>query len=799
MLSAISRQIGRLLASVILGLALTGVARAAAQAAPAASAPALTSAQAAQALDVLENPQKRNELIATLKAIAQSGAAKPAAPARAAPVPAKPGATPAPAKVVPAPADEKKITLEPDSLGATVLISVSGFATRLWAETLFSAQSIQSVPLLWGWMVVMATNPLAYTLLRAAVWRVALAFACGLALLFLVTRLVGPAIRAMEGHRGPDTPVAGTENGEEAEEEITAERPRPSRKVAAAMLLHRFPLVFARFLLDLLPIIAFAIGGHLLAATPLGGSDQTRLIVLAMVDGYALAMTIIAFTRALVSPRVGRLRLFQVSDATAAWVMRWVTRLAVVSTFGYAIAEVGLLLGMTIPAHDGVLKLTGLINHIMLAIMVLQKRRVVRNWLRAPTGVTGMAARLRNALAAHWHWMALFLLAALWFAWAVEIRNGMAKVFHIFAAFVAIGIISRLLLIVLLGAVERALTPSTELLHRYPGLEARMRIYHPIIAGTIRVLVYVFAAILLLEFWGVPLVAWFASSLVGVRVAAGLGTMVLTFILALAIWEVANAAMEAHLARLSREQQIAKAARVRTLMPLLRSTLFTAVVVMGGLTILSEIGINIAPLLAGAGIAGVAIGFGSQKLVQDLITGMFLLLENAMQVGDLVTVSGLSGTVENLSVRTIRLRATDGSVHIIPFSAVTSVTNTNRGLGNAAVSVTIAFDEDADRAMEVLKQIASEMRKEPDYASRMLSDIQLWGVDKLDGASVTISGQIPCTDAGRWPVQREFNRRVKKRFQEMGIALFNPSQTYVVPSLQGVRRARLPAQEEAAE
>jgi moderate conductance mechanosensitive channel len=814
MLSAISRQTGHLLASLILGLALVGVARAAAPATSAGSTPALTSAQAAQALDVLESPQKRDELIATLKAIAQSSAARPAAPAaaQAAPAPGKPAAAPAQVVAAPAkpaappagakpapPAEEKKITLEPNSLGATVLVSVSGFGARLWAQALRSAQSIQSFPLLYGWIVVMATNPLAYALLRAAVWRVALAFACGLALQYFVKRLVERPVRATEEQAGASAPVSGAEDGGRREEETEAETLRPSRKVAAAALLHRIPSVLARFLLDLLPVIGFALGGHILAATPLGGSDQTRLIVLAMVDGFALALALIVFTRALVSPRVGHLRLFQVSDATAAWIIRWVTRLAVNSTFGYAIAEVGLLLGMSMPAYDGVLKMTGLINHTMLAIMVLQKRRAVRNWLRAPAGSTGMSARLRNAFAVHWHWYTLFLLVAVWFAWAVEIRNGIAKVFHIFVALAVVGIIGRLLLIVLLGAMERALTPSAELLDRYPGLEARMRIYHPIIAGTIRVLVYVFGLILLLELWGVPLIGWFGSSLVGVRVAAGFGSMVLTVIIALAVWEAANASMESHLARLSREQQIAKAARLRTLMPLLRSALFTAVVVVAGLTILSEIGINIAPLLAGAGIIGVAIGFGSQKLVQDLITGMFLLLENAMQVGDLVTVSGLSGTVENLSVRTIRLRAADGSVHIIPFSAVTSVTNTNRGLGNAAVSVTVAFDEDTDRVMEVLKQIASEMRKDPDYASKMLSDIQLWGVDKVDGASATISGQIPCTDTGRWPVQREFNRRVKKRFQDMGIAIFNPSETYVVAKLQGARRALLPAQEEAAE
>ena len=193
--------------------------------------------------------------------------------------------------------------------------------------------------------------------------------------------------------------------------------------------------------------------------------------------------------------------------------------------------------------------------------------------------------------------------------------------------------------------------------------------------------------------------------------------------------------------------------------------------------VLSEIGINIAPLLAGAGIVGVAIGFGSQKLVQDLITGIFLLLENAMQVGDTVTVSGLTGVVEALSVRTIRLRAGDGSVHIIPFSSVTSVTNVNRGLGNAAVSVSVAYDEDTDRVAEELKAVATSMRSDPDMSAKMLSDFQLWGVDKVDGGSVTVVGQVVCTDSGRWAVQREFNRRMKRRFQELGIRIFNPAQT----------------------
>ena len=207
------------------------------------------------------------------------------------------------------------------------------------------------------------------------------------------------------------------------------------------------------------------------------------------------------------------------------------------------------------------------------------------------------------------------------------------------------------------------------------------------------------------------------------------------------------------------------------MVPVLRNTLLIALLVVIGLTALSEIGVNIAPLLAGASIIGVAIGFGSQKLVQDFITGIFLLLENAMQVGDWVTAAGLSGSVENLSIRTLRLRAGDGSIHIIPFSSVSTVTNTNRGLGNASVSVTVSYEEDTDKVGEILKQIALHMRKEDAFKDGMLSDLQLWGVDKIDGTTATLAGQVVCTDGGRWGVQREFNRRVKLAFQEKGIRM----------------------------
>ncbi|MGC2782357.1 MAG: mechanosensitive ion channel domain-containing protein [Roseiarcus sp.] len=332
----------------------------------------------------------------------------------------------------------------------------------------------------------------------------------------------------------------------------------------------------------------------------------------------------------------------------------------------------------------------------------------------------------------------------------------------------------------------------------FPTGEILVARYRPVLRLAVSTIITIVAIGALLESWGVDIASWFDPGRIGALVLSELSSVILAVAIAVVVWEACNTAIERQLARFAREGAYARAARLRTLLPMLRTALIVTILTIAGLTALSAIGVNIAPLLAGAGIVGIAVGFGSQKLVQDVVTGVFLLLENAMQVGDFVTVSGLSGTVENLSVRSIRLRAGDGSVHIIPFSSVTSVTNTNRGIGNAAVSVNLAYGEDIDKAGEVLKQIAAEMRREPQFKALMRGDLDLWGVDKVDGATVTIVGQIECTDSGRWPVQREFNRRMKMRFQQLGLDIAYSTQTRFVAD-EYFSRARRSAAGDAAE
>ena len=665
----------------------------------------------------------------------------------------------------------------PNSLGAEVLVGASGFLTHVSGQVVDTLGAVRSVPMLWNWLKITSTDPWARGVLLDAAWRLALVLVAGLAIEWAIRAAVRRPILALI-RQAPNGGPPLDESGEARAEQGDDRAAPPSADRGAGAAASR--TTGARAACPRGPAGArFSIVGHLIAASTLGGDTLTRLVLLAVIDAYALCAAILCIARMMFSPGEARLRLLHISDDSAAYATRWTRLLVVVTVFGYAIAEVGLLLGLSDAAHDALLKTFGLVDHVFLGIIVIQQRKAVRQVIRAPAGATGPFSGFRNWLARIWHWLALLLLATLWLAWVVEIPHGYSLMLRYSVSIVAVLAVARLVQIVVHGALDRMLSVRPEVVSRYPGIETRLVLYHRVLLSVARALIFLAAAIALLQLWGLGALDWLTATELGRRVLSSLVTLSVTVLLALAVWEAVNAGIERHLGRLTRDAQVARSARLRTLLPLLRTILSITILIVAGMMVLSQIGVNIGPLLAGAGIVGVAIGFGSQKLVQDLINGIFLLLENAMQVGDQVTVSGLSGTVENLSVRTIRLRAGDGSVHIIPFSSVTSVTNVNRGIGNASVNVCVAYHEDTDRVCEALKETAAGMRNEPDYSAKMLSDLQLWGVDKVDGGGVTIAGQVVCTDSGRWSVQREFNRRMKKRFDELGIEIYNPVQRMV--------------------
>jgi small-conductance mechanosensitive channel len=380
-----------------------------------------------------------------------------------------------------------------------------------------------------------------------------------------------------------------------------------------------------------------------------------------------------------------------------------------------------------------------------------------------------------EALAAIWPTLAICAIAGSWVVAALDIPDAYHEIVRIMVATLAVLLLSRFAGNMLLKGLDQrfagfALEPAGSFGARLSGYRGAAR-------RIAQMLLIAVTLLALTEAWGLPSLAWLGDGHPGHGLVTLALQLLVIAIIGIVCWEGADLAFERRVNSLTDATSRSRATRLRTLQPIIRFALLVVIGLIVVMTALNAIGINVGPLLAGAGIFGVALGFGSQKLVQDFITGIFLLVEDAMDVGDWVTLAGVSGTVEHISIRSIRLRGGDGSVYLIPFSSVTSVNNTNRGLGNAAVTVNVDPAEDTDRVSALLVGIALEMRKEPAFAAGMQSDLQLWGIDKVDGSMITISGQIVCTDAGRWGIQREFNRRMKMRFDQEGIKLAVPKQT----------------------
>jgi moderate conductance mechanosensitive channel len=748
----------------ILSLTTSHLARAEALApAPADAHTALTPAEAQRALSVLQDAGKRDELIETLRAIAK---VSPAVPAQA--------ATPAVDPAVAA-----------DGPGADLLSEASSKIGELSAEFEHSVRATTKFPLLWRWLSNTAGDPEAQQLLLSLLWR-----AAAVALLALLAeRLAQFALRrplaALDAHATREAVPPGSAEPVGAD---MAAASHVRRLIWLRRTVGRTPHVVARLVLELAPIAAFAAVGNSLLATNIGDDPVARVAILALVNAYVVCRTVMSILRALIGGSTQATSLFAVPAETAAAIETWTRRIVGVAVFGLALANIARALGLYRPAYWALVKLVILIPHLMLVVATLQCRRAVASFIRAPAGRRDLLSFARNRFADVWHYLAIFANLALWAVWAFRIPNGYSLLAYYASAAVLIFAIARVAWMVALGGLDRALHPGSSFLMGFPTAEILVARYRPVLRVALSTIIAIIAIGALLESWGVDAMGWFDPGHIGAVVLSELASVILAVAIAVVVWEACNTAIERQLARFARDGAYARAARLRTLLPMLRTALIVTILTIAGLTALSAIGVNIAPLLAGAGIVGIAVGFGSQKLVQDVVTGVFLLLENAMQVGDFVTVSGLSGTVENLTVRSIRLRAGDGSVHIIPFSSVTSVTNTNRGIGNAAISVSLAYQEDVDRAGEVLKEIAVEMRREPEFKPLMRGDLDLWGVDKFDGATVTVVGQIECTDSGRWPVQREFNRRMKNRFQKLGVDIGYPGQTRFLPDEYFSRR-----------
>jgi len=219
------------------------------------------------------------------------------------------------------------------------------------------------------------------------------------------------------------------------------------------------------------------------------------------------------------------------------------------------------------------------------------------------------------------------------------------------------------------------------------------------------------------------------------------------------------------------------ARRAETLGRVVRYLVAMVVGAVATMLVLAEVGVSLAPILGAAGVVGLAVGFGAQSLVKDYFTGFFILLEDQIRSGDVVNIAGIGGLVEDLTLRHVRLRDYDGNVHFVPNGMITSVTNMSRDFAQAVVDVGIAYRENVDEALAVMREVGAQMRSEPSFAGRILADLEIAGVERLDDSAVVLRCRFKVAPLEQWNVRREYQRRIKAAFDERGIEIPFPHVT----------------------
>ena len=211
--------------------------------------------------------------------------------------------------------------------------------------------------------------------------------------------------------------------------------------------------------------------------------------------------------------------------------------------------------------------------------------------------------------------------------------------------------------------------------------------------------------------------------------------------------------------------------RIKTLMSVIRTISLGLLWFIAVLISLGQIGIDLGPILAGAGIVGLAAGFGAQHLVRDLVSGFFLILENQIRVGDAAVINGTGGLVESISFRTVLLRDQAGVVHVFPNGSIRTLSNMSKDWSAYMIDVPVAYKEDADKVMEIMRRVGEAMRAESQYGAVMLEPMEIFGVDAFTPSGVTIKARLKTQPQQQDPVGREYRRRLMKAFDEARIEI----------------------------
>ncbi len=620
----------------------------------------------------------------------------------------------------------------------------------LTGEILAGVAVVVDAPRLYGWARQQVTDPAARVQWIEAAYAAVLVFGIGLVaewvLRWLLARLT------------PRLPTRRSDT-------------RPVRALFALLGL----------VLDLVPILVFATIAYIALSMALEPLTRTRITLSVLLTATVEARLVLCFAKNLLLPADTGAVFVPLDAETRNYLYIWIRRFVFWAVFGYAVPEAAWWLGAPGAVYALMLNVAGLVLALLAIVFLLQNRAPIARWIAGTPAAASGWGRIRRTLAEIWPVLAVLYVCGIYLIYALRIEGGFLYVTRATTLSLVVIVAAQLLVRSIRELSRRGFAISPQLKAQFPTLEQRANRYLPILTGLASGVVYLLAALTVLQAWNIRAFAWIESD-VGRRLTGSLLSIGLVLVVAITVWETVASAIERYLSAID-EGDLPRRTRVRTLLPLFRTAILGVIIVMTSLIVLSHIGIDIAPLLAGAGVVGVAIGFGSQALVKDVITGLFILMEDQIAVGDVVDVGKEhAGVVEAISVRTIRLRDQAGAVHTVPFSEVTSVKNLTRDFAYAVARITIPNSEDIDRVVDVLHEVTEELMADATLRPLILDPFDYQGVDTFDAVSgsVVLLVRIRTIAGKQWVVGRAFNRLVKIAFDKNGIHPPEPAPTTIV-------------------
>ncbi|MDU4840028.1 MAG: mechanosensitive channel protein [Leclercia adecarboxylata] len=542
------------------------------------------------------------------------------------------------------------------------------------------------------------------------------------------------------------------------------------------------PLTIASaFIIDLLLLALTLFIGQILSEYLNTGNPTIAFQQTLFLNAFALIEFFKAILRLIFCPRVPDLRPFAISDRAAHY---WSLRLSILSgMIGY-----GLLVAVPIISNQVNVQIGALANVlIMLCITVWALYLIFHNKRAITEGLLHLADRslaffslFIRAFALVWHWLASAYFIVLCFFSLFDPGNSlkfmMGATFRSLAivgiaAFVS-GLLSRWL--------AKTITLSPHVQRSYPELQKRLNGWISVSLKVARFLTVCVAIMLLLSAWGLfDFWNWLHNG-AGEKTVDILIRIALILFFSAIGWTILASLIENRLSSDIHGRPL-PSARARTLLTLFRNALAVVISTITIMIVLSEIGVNIAPLLAGAGALGLAISFGSQTLVKDIITGIFIQFENGMNTGDLVTIGPLTGTVERMSIRSVGVRQDTGAYHIIPWSSITTFANFVRGIGSVVANYDVDRHEDAEKAQAALKAAVDELLEREDIRGLIIGEPSFAGIVGLTSTAFTLRVSFTTQPLKQWTVRFALDSMVKKHFDLAEVRM--PVQMYqLLPS-----------------